>query len=656
MNKKFTARVAFSLVFIVTVILSLFLIKNGFAAAGAVESPYLEWSLDAQLVIPEPDMAGRGVDAVVDIVNPLFKKLSANGHTTSSQFLRSSDRGPLFSFKTSGRGSVNDFRRILYTVMSPEFSLLGDVTDMAISCDDFQQSDMDIVIESNPSTGYTWSATSDSGSTESAASQYEMHTRGYGVPERQLLHLRKGSNGNSPIKLVYHRPWEKAPAVRHFVLKFSSLPSKLDLSDPSTPTTALPETQGRLDNSLFPSMRGSDLPTSWDWRTQGIVTGIRDQGTCGSCWAFGTVGIMESALWMSGVNDVDLSEQFLVSCNTSGWNCENGGLTAHMYHYDRVANNQSEPGAVLEADKPYTATDGSCSQSYNHPYRLNNWQFIVPSEFTMPTVDAIKSAIYTYGPITAGVCAGSGWSGYSGGIFSTNETNQCGGSTNHQIILVGWDDNNGNGYWILRNSWGSSWGINGYMNIRYETSRVGEGTSWVTTAAIPVGSIISGTVKNAKGSALRGVIVTLNGDGTGSTTTDSQGNYSFVDINDGTYTITAEQSGYAFNPASRTLTVSGVNVTGQNFTGTPVKTYSISGTVKKASGATISVSGVLMALSGDRSGSTTTDSRGNYKFTGILNGTYTITPAKAGCTFTPTNRTVSVSGKTVSGQNFTGSN
>jgi hypothetical protein len=99
----------------------------------------------------------------------------------------------------------------------------------------------------------------------------------------------------------------------------------------------------------------------------------------------------------------------------------------------------------------------------------------------MPTVDQIKSAIYTYGPVTAGVCAGSAWDDYSGGVFSTNETSQCDGGTNHQIILVGWDDNSGNGYWILRNSWGAGWGINGYMYITYNTSRVGEGTSWVTT-------------------------------------------------------------------------------------------------------------------------------------------------------------------------------
>jgi len=146
-----------------------------------------------------------------------------------------------------------------------------------------------------------------------------------------------------------------------------------------------------------------------------------------------------------------------------------------MYHYDTLGNNQFAVGAVLEADKPYTATDGSCTVSYNHPYKSAGWQFITGTEWGMPAIDEIKNAIATYGPVTAGVCVGREFQEYSGGIFSTNE--DCYGGTNHQIILVGWNDADG-GYWILRNSWGRWWGEYGYMRIAYNTSRVGEGTSW----------------------------------------------------------------------------------------------------------------------------------------------------------------------------------
>jgi hypothetical protein len=228
------------------------------------------------------------------------------------------------------------------------------------------------------------------------------------------------------------------------------------------------------------------LPASLDWRTEGIVTSVKDQMTCGSCWAFGTVGVMESALLKSGGPSTDLSEQFLVSCNKDGWSCA-GGLTAHKYHTNVLGKNQSVVGAVLESVKPYTDSNGTCTIAYSHPYKLNGWQFVAAGgEIAMPTVDQIKNAIYTYGPVTAGICAGNAFSSYPGGVFSTNET--CPYSTNHQIILVGWDDSTSS--WILKNSWGSGWGESGYMRIAYNTSRVGEGTSWVvinpTTPRAPV--------------------------------------------------------------------------------------------------------------------------------------------------------------------------
>jgi len=224
------------------------------------------------------------------------------------------------------------------------------------------------------------------------------------------------------------------------------------------------------------------LPASLDWRTSGIVTAVRDQGACGSGWAFGTVGIMESAIKKSGEPMTDFSEQFLLSCNESGWNCD-GGLTAHQYHYNTLGENQTEVGAVLESIKPYTATNGSCTVDYNHSYELSNWNFITGTEEDVPTIEQIKTAIYKYGPITARVCVGSAFQNYTDGVFSTNES--CIHSTNHQIILVGWDDSTQS--WILRNSWGTSWGEDGYMRIKYNTSRVGEGASWViyTTGPIP---------------------------------------------------------------------------------------------------------------------------------------------------------------------------
>ena len=94
----------------------------------------------------------------------------------------------------------------------------------------------------------------------------------------------------------------------------------------------------------------------------------------------------------------------------------NGGFTAHKYHFDTLGQNQTSIGAVLETDDPYTATDGTCSVSYNHPYQLSDWQFVDGNEFDLPTVDEIKNAIYNYGPVTVGLCAGPAFQAYTSGI------------------------------------------------------------------------------------------------------------------------------------------------------------------------------------------------------------------------------------------------
>ena len=198
------------------------------------------------------------------------------------------------------------------------------------------------------------------------------------------------------------------------------------------------------------------LPSSYGWMSNG-VTPIKNQGNCGSCWAFSTVGALESQILLQGAGTVDLSEQYLVSCNVNGWNCPNGGRFAHDYHMDLSGQDNNGSGAVLTANKPYTGTESSCKESYNHPYTISNWAYI-GTEYTIPSVNAIKQAIYTYGPVSIAICARPKFQGYSGGIFNTGES--CGsGVINHAVVLVGWNDNGGNGYWIFRNSWGTSWGL-----------------------------------------------------------------------------------------------------------------------------------------------------------------------------------------------------
>ncbi len=163
------------------------------------------------------------------------------------------------------------------------------------------------------------------------------------------------------------------------------------------------------------------------------------------------------------------------------------------------------------------------------------------------------------------------------------------------------------------------------------------------------GYSLAGTV------AVPGVTINLTGAGSGTVTSVTGGNYSFPGLADGgTYTITPTAAGYAFTPTTITVTVNGANVIGQNFAATSLAnaTYSISGTVSASGGGTLA--GVTITLSGAASGTTTTDTNGNYSFGGLANGSYTITPSLAGYTFTPANLTVSISNGDIAGENFIG--
>ncbi len=170
--------------------------------------------------------------------------------------------------------------------------------------------------------------------------------------------------------------------------------------------------------------------------------------------------------------------------------------------------------------------------------------------------------------------------------------------------------------------------------------------------ATPTGGTfsISGTVTSG-GNGLSGVTMTLSGDAGAVTSTDANGNYTFSGLGNGNYTVVPTMTGYAFSPASQPVSIVGASVSGVNFTGTPAGgTFSISGRVTAG---TIGLSGVTMVLSGAASKTTLTDANGNYTFTALGNGSYTITPGKSGYTFTPMNREVSINGASVAGQNFT---
>lgn len=324
-----------------------------------------------------------------------------------------------------------------------------------------------ISLPGNPATGYRWE-------TRESESRLLREVGGWewipssgllGAPGTQVLRFVGLAEGETTLTLVYRRPWEKTEeSVDAFSLHVRVVPPFADLTA-ALPVSAPPAPAVDEDSSV------TALPTSFNWCDQNGCTPIKNQGNCGSCWAFGTVGPLESNIKIKDGLTKDLAEQYLVSCNTDGWGC-NGGWWAHDYHQWKIPSGEPDAGAVYEADFPYTASDSPCNPPHPHHEKITSWAYVGSSNGVPPTAD-IKQAIYDHGPVAAAVCVGTAFQNYSGGIFQTNECTQV----NHAIVLVGWDDTGG--YWILRNSWGTSWGESGYMRIKYGISAVGYAATYV---------------------------------------------------------------------------------------------------------------------------------------------------------------------------------
>ncbi len=337
-----------------------------------------------------------------------------------------------------------------------------------------------IELESRPATGYVWQVlSSGAGYTQSGPSSVDMRESAPGAAAVQTIELRPRGNGGGTVQLVYQRPFESnAPIKSRVTLAVTGTTNLIELTNPDPALPSAEPQVGDTATALAALPPRVSLPTSYDARTLNIVPAVRNQGGCGSCWAFGTVGIMEIATKLGGGPLADLSEQFLVSCNNNGYSCS-GGWFANPYHYNTLGIAQTAIGAVNESEKPYTATNGSCSTAYSHPYKAKATQYVVSSG-TIPTNDQIKNAIMTYGAVAVAVCADNGWGSYKGGVYSPTY-NACGG-INHAVVLIGWDDSTQS--WLLRNSWGTSWGESGYMRIKYDptgaNSWVGYGANWIS--------------------------------------------------------------------------------------------------------------------------------------------------------------------------------
>lgn len=206
------------------------------------------------------------------------------------------------------------------------------------------------------------------------------------------------------------------------------------------------------------------LPSSYI----GFFTSVKNQGVYGLGWAVVCNGEFESVIKKQDGIDVDLSEQYLVSCNPYGWGCDGGAWAYDMF---------VDPGAVMESCFPFSGCDTPCNHNCPYPYVAQGWAFVNPN-VSVPAVNEIKQAIYDYGAVGAAVYVDSFFQYYTAGVFDHCLKKKK--YPNHMIQLVGWDDSKGEkGAWLLKNSWGTGWGESGFMWIAYNCNLVGYDANYV---------------------------------------------------------------------------------------------------------------------------------------------------------------------------------
>lgn len=198
------------------------------------------------------------------------------------------------------------------------------------------------------------------------------------------------------------------------------------------------------------------MPETWDWTKKGQVSPVKDQGQCGSCWTFSTIGCLEAAHLIKYGILATYSEQQLVDCagDFDNFGCD-GGLPSHAFEYINSAG-----GIASEEAYPYFAVDQACT--------VDPADFILKVGHSVNITEGdeteLKASVYQQ-PVSVAFQVADDFSGYTSGVYSSTICQNGPNDVNHAVLAVGYGNENGVDYWLIKNSWGTDWGMDGYFKI-----------------------------------------------------------------------------------------------------------------------------------------------------------------------------------------------
>jgi PKD repeat protein len=383
-------------------------------------------------------------------------------------------------------------------------------------------------------------------------------------------------------------PISRLPAQQQQILAGTILPNTKAANAGQTSTAAT----APVSASSSGTVSSTTLPASFDWRnysSKSYVTPIKNQGNCGSCWAFSSTAVIESKALMAfnlANLDKDLSDQIVLSFSNPGVDSCSGG-----YITDAASFLQTK-GVALESADPYIAASSSTPAPnwQADDYKISNWNYVIWGDMNQAqSVTALKNAIYNYGPVVVTMQVYNDFFSYTSGVYKYVSGGLAGG---HAIAAIGWDDVNQ--CFICKNSWGASWGENGFFRIAYSQmsdNKIDFGMyslsygNAVMSSALPLAdfyaaSAVTGlaplTVSFQDTSTSKTPILSRQWNfGDGSTSTAQSPTHTFQ--NAGTYTVTLQvtnANGSNTNTQNNLIVVSvNANKPVANYSATPITGY-----------------------------------------------------------------------------------